>query len=292
MPLKKFKCRLCNSEKLDFFLMENNYKLYRCSFCKVVSIYPQPTKIELEKFNKNKYNSLQNKKAYFSAKNKLYERARLDDGFIKKFKPRGILLDVGCSYGFYLDVFGKSGFQVQGIELAPIAIKYARNKLRLNILKGDVMTYKFSKRYDIITLYEIIEHIPSPNALFKRIKKLSKSNALLVIQTPNINSVYFKLTGNKWFWLLVPQHINLFSVQSLKILLKNHGFQILFTRTWDDYDELVKNILFVLRLKDKGKSKILYFLGYKLLWLFSPLSSLWSKFGYGGELTLFAQKIN
>lgn len=283
-------CKICTSGNTAVYTKSGIYKLYRCFSCNVVFIHPQPTYKNISLNNQDKYNSLLTERAYFAKKDELSVRALNDVKKILKYKKSGRILDIGCSYGFYLAVFKKYGFKTFGIDITPRAIEYARDSLHLNVYKGDFMNYNFNKKFNVVTVYDLIEHLPDPIKLMKRIKNILNKNGLIVVQTPNIDSLISKITGNKWFWLLAPQHLFLYSVGSIKRLLESNGFEILEITTWDDYDEFIKNILYKFKLKDKGKAKYLYYAGFKLLLLLKPLAKLWAKYDLGGEITVYAKK--
>lgn len=286
------KCKLCFSQHTKIIRKYNNYYLIRCNRCNVVFIYPHPRKIKITQNNLSLYESEQSEEAYFDKKEELIKRAEKYVKTLKKYKKNGKLFDIGCSYGFYSKVFKDHRYNVTGIDISEKAIKYAKKYFKLNLITGNFEKYKSRNNYyDVITMFDIIEHFQNPQQIIRKVHQLLKDKGIVIIQTPNIDSLIEKLCRTKWFWLLVPQHLFLFNKPSLSRILTENGFKILNTSSWDDSTEFIKNILFVIGLKDKGKTKFVYYFLYILMKPLSFLSYFWSIFGYGGEITIYAQKI-
>ncbi|MBI4991347.1 class I SAM-dependent methyltransferase [Candidatus Gottesmanbacteria bacterium] len=286
------KCKLCFSQHTKIIRKYNNYYLIRCKRCGVVFIYPQPRRIRIAQNNLSLYDSKQSEKAYFYKREELIRRAKENIKILKKYEKIGKLLDIGCSYGFYSKVFKDYHYDVTGIDISERAIKYAKNYFKLNAIIGNFEKHKNRYNYyDVITMFDIIEHFHNPQQIIRKVHQLLKNKGIVIIQTPNMDSLLEKLCRTKWFWLLVPQHLFLFNKPSLSRILTENGFKILNTSSWDDLTEFIKNILFVIGLKDKGKTKFVYYFLYILMKPLSFLSYFWSIFGYGGEITIYAQKI-
>ncbi|MCL5798227.1 MAG: class I SAM-dependent methyltransferase [Patescibacteria group bacterium] len=228
-------------------------------------------------------------KAYFQNESKLYKRAIRYAKRLLKLNRGNKLLDVGCSYGFYSKAFNDQKFDVTGIDISKDAIKFAKNKIK-NVILDNFDHHFFSNTYDAITMFDIIEHLKNPNKSLIKARKLLHQDGILIIQTPNVDSIIAKLSGNKWFWLLTPEHLFLFNISSVKKLLENCGFRVLEISTWDDWEEFIKNILFILKLKNKGKTMIFYYLIYVFLRPLFFLSLIWSKKNLGGEIYVYAEK--
>ena len=86
----------------------------------------------------------------------------------------------------------------------------------------DTSTDKFS----VITLVDILEHLSDPEPFMSRLQELIQKEGILVIVTPDIDSLAVKLAGKKW-WHYRIAHLNFFNHKSLKTLLANHGFEII-----------------------------------------------------------------
>lgn len=287
----KNSCNICSKETFQVIYKINQYTLYRCVECQVVFIKPQPNKQLLNENNKYKYNTVENEKVYLSLQNLFESRAKKCIKEIKQYKNGGKLLDVGSSYGFYLKTFKFAGYKVTGIELSNRAVLYSRNILKLNTIKDNFEKHIFKYiKFDVITLFDVIEHFSDPQKSITKIKKILKKDGIIVIQTPNYDSLISKITSSRWYWLLVPQHLFLYSIKTLKFFLKNNGFKILHITTWDDHYEFVSNILSIFGINYWGKTSILHRFLVKIKYALIPISYLWNIFFLGGEIIVYAQK--
>lgn len=173
------KCSFC-AGKITAIDKENN--ICECTACGYVFDNPRPALMELKEFysRKEKYvDWLKN----LSAREKMWRR-RLK--IILKFISAGKLLDVGSGIGQFLDVADEN-FSVVGTEVSDTAIAIAKERYNLNLIKGSLEEIKIDTktRFDIVTFFHVLEHVPNPNATIKLCENLLKENGILVIAVPN-----------------------------------------------------------------------------------------------------------
>lgn len=167
--------------------------------------------------------------------NKAHEKMYND--FCNKFiaNKSGRLLDVGCGLGYFVKKISSfPNWQVYGYEISEPAVEFARNKLGLkNIYGGKVEKSNFPKKYfDIIILWDVIEHIPNPHPLLSYLGSILKDDGLLFMHTPNIKVQLPKAKIKKMIkgmragvhYLEAKDHINNYSVKTIKKVLRNNGF--------------------------------------------------------------------
>lgn len=151
---------------------------------------------------------------------------------VKSYTSKGILLDVGCATGEFLSVAKAFGYLVEGLELSKWSSDIARKK-DLNIYRQSIETHakKYPCRYDIITLFGVIEHFEFPLDEMKNLNKLLKPGGLLVIWTGDVNSITSKILRKRW-WYWQGQHIQYFTKKSLNLLGKLCGIKHIKTETY------------------------------------------------------------
>lgn len=157
----------------------------------------------------------------------LYAINRQRVKWIKKVRATGSLLDVGCGRGYFLKSAADAGFSVFGIDVAQNAIDYVENQF---CLKGDVKSInelvQTGEKYDIITLWHVLEHFYDPFAELTKIRNLLSDNGVCFIEVPNLNSLKFRLSQNKWYGGNHPKyHRTFFSSKTLREALTKSGFQ-------------------------------------------------------------------
>lgn len=285
------KCKICKSTDIVKINKVLTFKLLRCLKCQVVFIFPQPRKSSVEKNNLQIYDSECSAKQYFNMQKIFHRRAETSISILKKYIKKGEILDVGCNYGFYLQSFKKEGYNTCGIDISKNVAEYNKTKMGIKTIVGKFDTYNFKdKNFDIITMFDVLEHFSDPQEVIDKVKKNLKNNGVIIIQTPNFQSIMSRITGLKWSWLLIPQHQFIFSIKTLKILLKNNGFKVLYISTWDDLHEFINNILLIFGIKSSGKSELIHRILVKIKYVLFPISILWNSYNLGGEILIYAQK--
>jgi len=118
------------------------------------------------------------------------------------------------------------GIESRGLEVIPFLVNYCPEK-GLNVSKTDLNDEK-DQSYDVIVLFDVLEHLSDPVSTFKLIrKKLKKEGGGYCITfTPNIHSVGYELMGGKQNTLLPFEHLCFFNDQSVQYLAENTGFSI------------------------------------------------------------------
>jgi SAM-dependent methyltransferase/predicted RNA-binding Zn-ribbon protein involved in translation (DUF1610 family) len=141
--------------------------------------------------------------------------------FIRRYRNGGKLIDLGCAYGFFLKE-ARGHFDVSGIELAEAAAHYCRSE-GFNVLSGvaDEATMQRLGEADVMTLFDVIEHLPDPRATLALCARRLKPGGVIVITTGDFGSLSARLAGMKWRLMTPPQHLWFFSKESMRRM--SHG---------------------------------------------------------------------
>lgn len=170
------------------------------------------------------------------------------------------LFEIGCAYGFFLDIAQHHFNQVQGIDITVDGIRYAREALKLNVLQSDLLKHDFcEQKFDVVCMWDTIEHLRQPEQYIEKISKQMASGALLAITTGDIGSLNARLRKEQWRLIHPPTHIHYFSKQSIATMLNNYGFDVVYNQYCGFYrsvDNIAYNI-FVLRHKQPKLYKLL-----------------------------------
>ena len=149
---------------------------------------------------------------------------------IKKTKSRGRLLDIGCGNGYFLTRARESGFQVEGQEISPLFIDFCRHTLNLTVYSGELDSLDLqASSYDVITMFDVIEHVYAPGKLLKECNRLLKPDGILVVTTHDIGNFLAKLYGVKWHMIYPVGHVWYFNHTTLSSLLSKERFRELFS---------------------------------------------------------------
>ncbi|MFQ5957446.1 MAG: class I SAM-dependent methyltransferase [Candidatus Brocadiales bacterium] len=147
--------------------------------------------------------------------------------YIERFHPPGRILDVGCASGFFLHVAKSKGWQTYGVEVNKKLADYARNQLGLEVFRGALNEASLApESFDVVTLLDVIEHLPDPMSTLKEINRTLKNDGLIVINFPNIESLSSRVFGRRW-WFLLEEHLFYFSPRTLGMMSEKTEFQVL-----------------------------------------------------------------
>jgi 2-polyprenyl-3-methyl-5-hydroxy-6-metoxy-1,4-benzoquinol methylase len=138
------------------------------------------------------------------------------------------LLDVGCATGAFLGAAREAGWRVKGLEIGEASARHAREQLGLDVERASLYDFGSPERFDAIAFLEVIEHLERPKEALERIHALLAPEGLLLVTTPNFDSLYRRLFGSRW-WVVncEDEHIVLFNRATLTGLLEESGFEVL-----------------------------------------------------------------
>lgn len=147
------------------------------------------------------------------------------DGF-EKYRKTGKILDIGCGVGSFLVEAKKRGWEVYGTEFTDEAIEKCEMG-GINMQKGKLDTSWYSdEQFDIVTSFEVIEHINNPREEIKGINKILRKGGLLYITTPNFNAFERYILKDKYTEIIqYPEHLSYYTKRTLNYLLRNNGFK-------------------------------------------------------------------
>ena len=139
-------------------------------------------------------------------------------------RPR--LLDVGCYVGIFLEIAAQHGWEAWGVEPSHWAAEEARRR-GLRVTTGTLASAGLAPgSFDVVTLWDVIEHLTDPKAEMQRVNRLLRPGGLVCIHTIDIDSLLPRILGPRWPWLM-EMHIYYFSGRTLARLLELTGFEVI-----------------------------------------------------------------
>lgn len=180
--------------------------------------------------------------------------------FKNEIKIRRIsILDVGCGSGNFLRKISSKFFDKTGFDIKNFVDKYD-----FDFCSGNFLKTKFRKKFDVICLWHVLEHLAKPYEYLNKIKKLLQKDGIIIISTPNTESLGFKFGQENWFHLDTPRHLFLYNKASLTYLLTQTGLAVteIKSEQYDYYTDLFWSVR-------KSKLKYLIYFLYPLIKLFS-----------------------
>jgi 2-polyprenyl-3-methyl-5-hydroxy-6-metoxy-1,4-benzoquinol methylase len=227
-------CNQCGSTGSTPLFTKHGYQLVKCTECGLAYISNPPSASELERIyslDANYHADLLNPDSDAFARLKRVAKTHLD--VLKTYAKSGRLLDVGCSTGLFLDQARSAGFDVSGLEFSKESAAFARYHFSLAVQDGSVQELVGqAASFDVITMFDVIEHVPDPSADLAAIHGLLKPGGLFFVSTPNIDGLFPKLSYplanilDYWPHPEPPHHLYQFSCDSMARMLIKSGFAV------------------------------------------------------------------
>jgi 2-polyprenyl-3-methyl-5-hydroxy-6-metoxy-1,4-benzoquinol methylase len=146
----------------------------------------------------------------------------------RQYPPRNdaaALLDIGCYAGIFLDEAKKAGYSVMGIEPSKWAADYARNKTGAKVIQGGWNKASLPEgQFDVVTMWDVIEHVDDPSACLKQAHRWLKPGGIAALTTHDINSLFARIMGKRYPWLM-RFHLYHFSPKTISAMLAKNGFE-------------------------------------------------------------------
>lgn len=142
------------------------------------------------------------------------------------------LLDIGCGTGDFLKICKTNNWEVFGVEPNMKARELAMLKNQISIAES--LDEISNKKFDVITLWHVLEHVPNLEAYINKILNLLQSEGTLVIAVPNYNSFDAKYYKKYWAAFDVPRHRWHFSKKSIELLFSEKAKLIKTKPMWFD----------------------------------------------------------
>jgi SAM-dependent methyltransferase len=217
------------------------------------------------------------------------------------------ILDIGCGFGQSLAYHQDRGCDVFGVE-ADSNIKRVAEKFGFNVKVGlfDACDYK-PDTFDYVTMDQVLEHVTDPADVLKGINLILKDNGHLVLSFPNANGWGAKIFRKKWINWHTPYHLHFYSDESLDILAKDCGFEVVKKQTITSSEWLNYQWLHLLTYPKQSKKSKFWFsytskpsvplrFGFKLVSIFHKLkfnhvlTRVFDAFGIGDNFVIMLKK--
>jgi SAM-dependent methyltransferase len=195
-------CPNCGSTRFKVKYFEPPYKVVKCLACSLVYLGNPP---EQESIYEDYYEGAAPRAEDYRIDSDVGHLAGLCAineqriAMVKRAKPAGKLLDVGCGRGYFLKTAQQHGFQVFGVDASERAVEYAKNAFGLNatVQKLDDLR-DASTTFDLVTLWHVLEHFIDPFQALSRIRTLLAEGGICFMEVPNLRSIKFVFSKNKW----------------------------------------------------------------------------------------------
>ena len=221
-------CPCCGKTEIQFFTNKFGFQLDTCSSCNHIFTNPFPSSKALQFYYNSKFKEFENEFFLESFDNRVpIFTQRLD--LMSDLGCGRKVLDVGTAVGIFISANESSGerFQITACDISLDACNHIKKTYpTVRVLNEDIQDLP-PNSFDVVTLWDTIEHIPHPKDLLASIKSQLSKGGYFLFSTPNTKSFEWEVMQTDHVQLLPPGHVNLYNKENITDLLKNNGFAVI-----------------------------------------------------------------
>lgn len=235
--LEEVPCAICGGNDADALWAIDSFGygesvLRRCKCCGLLYYSPRLNERALEEVYSGTSDSY-NYADFLAERAYATKRANRCIELIQRFSGTstpGRLLDVGCGFGFYLQVARRHGWDAVGVEPAKPVAEFASEQLGLQVIASDFEHAELEPPFDVIMFHHVLEHLRHPKQALCKANHLLRYGGLLLLSVPNAASLPARLAGQEWVWF-GELHLYHFTPITICRLLELCGFKPIHTET-------------------------------------------------------------
>lgn len=213
-------CPACYSKRRTPYGDKNDLSLYRCANCS--SLYSECSPLNYDDYYHDSNLTVPE-----------FINHRLDEILhqLGPYRKTNHLLDVGCGAGSLLQAARRAGWIAEGLEISEPAVVSVRAQ-NFKVFQGELGAARYAENYfDVVTASELFEHVANPVEIVTEIARILRPGGLLWATTPNAGSFSSRVLRANWSSVGPPEHLQLFSLKGIRILMKRAGFRPIRVRT-------------------------------------------------------------
>jgi len=232
--LREVPCLFCGVQDEELRFHDGPFRVVRCRRCGLTYVTPRLPAERLHEMYQEEYWASARASDFgygqYLADAPHYLRTfRLRSRILRDAHPGpGRVADVGCAAGFFLRVMADLGWETTGLEISARMCAHARDTLALpDVRRGDLLSVRLPDgAYDVLTLWDVIEHLEDPPAHLRAARAALRPDGLLVLETQDVGSAFARVMGRRWQHYKHEEHLYHFDPASLRRLLGDAGFRI------------------------------------------------------------------
>ena len=293
----KDRCYLCYSD-VDIIYELNTVngapRIVRCRKCAFQRLSPVPNKSTIEQIYTR---SSSEKRLEFEVSSSKFlttlRRKIIIEPILKRLKNHVYaekdvsLLDIGCSTGWKTSIAKNLGFRVTGLEINPQFARFGREKYKIKIVESYIEEFDSNEKFNSITMFHVLEHLPYPLAALKKIRGLLKHKGKVLIVVPNTESIGARIFKKNYNWN-APYHITFFSPSTIDLILAKAGFKVIELNHLDSPPLLLYSFNNLMANRDYNSLVVTNALLGNII--FTPLSFIGKLIKKGEVIAVYAEK--
>lgn len=325
VAIEEVPCDLCGTDQVERVAELQDYwhgapgsfTVVRCRHCTLHYLNPRPTEASMAAFYPGDYYAYAPRPApVISTRSRIKRRVRAsrwlsslasavpalrdatrdaqirDD--IPEWIPPGSVLDLGCGSGLALDLLRDMGWRTTGLEPHPVAADVARRSGHEVFCQSATDPLPSGQTYDLIIASHVLEHVHSPTRMLTQVRPLlTPGTGRMVIEVPNLDSLFTRLFQGLATAFDTPRHLYMFSPATLQQVLTRAGFDIVRLRHRSGPAQMIKSLTLVSQLfalEGHGAEVAAHLESPEVLAAFQPIADLATARQRGGALRVVASR--
>ncbi|MBO6560159.1 MAG: class I SAM-dependent methyltransferase [Nisaea sp.] len=225
---KRTRCPICDAPDIAHFVQAFGFDMDRCGDCGLIFCNPYPTATQLDLYYNSEMKDFENEffRETFEARAMLFSK-RVE--LIRALKPSGRLLDIGSAIGIFVESLrrAQAPYEITACDLNAAACEQlAQTYGDIEILNCDAKDLDQHNAYDVVTMWDTLEHIVDLDELLATVRRLLRPDGIFAFSTPNTDSFEWLVAGNRHVQILPPGHVNLLNTKNIVRLLEKNGFGV------------------------------------------------------------------
>ncbi len=292
-------CPICRSVDAKDIVEIYGFLYRECLGCGTAFVVNPPAEDQLQAAYRSDYYTAVNKKLLANDQIIEYRVRQIavpKVAFVKEniTSKKNTWLDVGCGVGEILSAAKNQGYEVLGLEANPMESEYGRKTFGIEVRNEYVSESTlgdYAGRYGVVSLFSVLEHVLSPNAILNDVARIQAKGDNLVVEVPHYPSISvasqisFPEQVNRM--MHPPLHLFLFPLRALQSMLGAYGYEV--KAAWffgQDFYEMFSTLgLFNKDLNDSA-------LHHALAPLVNDFQKVIDEHGLSDEVLIVAEKIS
>lgn len=243
--LSERSCPNCAFNQTQHEMEKDHLHLVRCKRCNLVFVNPIFDEVHYHQiYSSETYQEIVRDLGEASHEYRMsrfgVERVSIMRRYLSSEIPSPTYLDVGCSTGFVVEAAAKVGWRATGVDLNPSAVEFGKRR-GLDLSLCSLFEAGFESEYfNVISLFEVLEHLPDPKKILEHTLSLLKPGGIIFIYVPNYDSASRILLGKDAHFLWPTHHLTYYTIETISYLLHSFNLKIemVMTEGLDIFDYL------------------------------------------------------
>lgn len=222
-------CPACGSARSKVVMTRLERNVLQCLDCEIGYMEGFPANLG-DVYSHDGYNDTQETNYLhnvdYRKKRFALERLNIIRRHLTKSVSATRLLDVGCGTGWFLEVAMHEGFPVSGLEMGKEIAEATSRRLKIRIYTEAITELPASEQFDVITLFDVLEHVPDPKAVLAAVRSHLRPGGIALLFCPNLDSVGFSILRERSSLVMPAEHLFYFTPKSLRHLIEQTPLEV------------------------------------------------------------------